>query len=227
MSKSSSLCIRSISTTGTDRRPGDREAQRAQVVVRRGRVDPAASGRSSAGPGSTVMRCSCDQPHRLLGVEGQLRDQRRPGLQAGQDPGLVAEVVEERVDAQVAVGAGDLAAARPGGGGGQRLAVRAQHALAAPGGAGGEQDVGDVVGGHRRRAGVDLRHRWLWARRGSRPRCRRLLAIASMGTRTMWRSAGRAARSRSATRSAPRKRPIAISSGASVRPRMSAASSAV
>ena len=93
--------------------------------------------------------------HRLLGVERQLRDQRRARLQAGQDAGLVAEVVEERVDAEVAVGAGELAARRPRGGCVERLPVRAQHALAAAGGAGGEQDVGDVVGRDGGGAGVD------------------------------------------------------------------------
>ena len=61
-------------------------------------------------------------------------------------PGLVAEVVEERVDAEVAVGAGELTAGRPGRGRVEGLPVRAQHALAAAGGAGGEEDVGDVVG---------------------------------------------------------------------------------
>ena len=87
-----------------------------------------------------------DRAQRLLGVEGQLRDQRGAGLQAGQDAGLVTEVVEERVDAQVAVVAGDLAAGGPRRRAGQRLPVRTQHAFAAAGGAGGEQDVGDVVG---------------------------------------------------------------------------------
>ena len=84
--------------------------------------------------------------HGLLGVERQLGDQRRAGLQAGQDAGLVAEVVEERVDAQVAVVAGDLAARGPRRRADERLPVRAQHALAAAGGAGREEDVGDVVG---------------------------------------------------------------------------------
>ena len=101
------------------------------------------------------MRWSLHGPHGLLGVERQLRDQRRPGLQARQDAGLVTEVVEERVDAQVAVVAGDLAALGPRRRAGQRLPMRAQRALAAAGGAGGEQDVGDVVGLDRRGARVD------------------------------------------------------------------------
>ncbi len=98
-----------------------------------------------------------DRPQGLLGVEGQLWDQGGAGLQAGQDPGLVAEVVEERVDAEVAVVAGDLAAGRPRGRPGQRLPVRAQHAFAAAGGAGGEQDVGQVVGSDRGRSRVGRR----------------------------------------------------------------------
>ncbi len=118
------------------------------------------------------MRCSCDRAHRLLGVERQLRDQRRAGLQAGQNAGLVAEVVEERVDAQVAVGAGDLSARRPRRRRVERLPVRAQRALAAAGGAGGEQDVGDVVGLDRRGAGHPPRRGRFRARR-TRPRFRR------------------------------------------------------
>ena len=91
-----------------------------------------------------------DRAQRLLGVEGQLRDQGGAGLQTGQDAGLVAEIVEERVDAEVAVVAGDLADGRPCRRAGQRLPVGAQHAFAAAGGAGGEQDVGEVFGPDRR-----------------------------------------------------------------------------
>jgi hypothetical protein len=94
-------------------------------------------------------------PHGLLGIECELRDQRRAGLQAREDAGLVAEIVEERVDAQVAVVAGDLAACRPCRRCRQRLPVRAQHAFAASGGAGREQDVADVVFVDRRCPGVD------------------------------------------------------------------------
>src|SRR5271170_7967233 len=100
-------------------------------------------GRGSGEHGDPVFG---DRTQRLLGVEGQLRDQRGAGLQAGQDSGLVAEVVEERVDAEVAVVAGDLAAGRPRRRTGQRLPVRTQYAFAAAGGAGGEEDVGEVVG---------------------------------------------------------------------------------
>src|SRR6476620_10010760 len=91
-------------------------------------------------------------PHGLLGVERQLRNQGGPGLQARQDSGLITEVVEERVDAQVAVVAGDLAALGPCRRAGQRLPMRAQRALAAAGGAGREENVGDVVGLDRRGA---------------------------------------------------------------------------
>ena len=87
-----------------------------------------------------------DRAHGRLGIEGQHRDQRCAGLQAGQDAGLVTEVVEERVDAQITVGAGHLTARGPRRRRRQRLPVRAQHALAAAGGAGREQDVRDVVG---------------------------------------------------------------------------------
>ena len=52
-------------------------------------------------------------------------------------------------------------------------------------------------------------------------------AVLSTGTRTMWRRSGSAARSRSATLSAPRNSPIATSNGVPVRARMSVASAAV
>ena len=134
-------------------RAGDREPQRGQVVAAAGGMveQRLVDGRGSGQHGDPVL---ADRTHRPLGVEGQLRDQRGAGLQAGQDPGLVAEVVEERVDAQVAVVAGDLAARRPRRRAGQRLPVRAQHTFAAAGGAGGEQDVGEVVGVYRGGAGI-------------------------------------------------------------------------
>ena len=225
MSKSSSALHPLDQHDGHRRRAGDREAQRAQVVVLAGRVvEQRLVDRRRAGQHGDALLG--DRPHRLLGVERQLRDQRRAGLQAGQDAGLVAEVVEERVDAQVAVGAGELAALGPRRGRRQRLPVRAQHALAAAGRAGGEQDVGRRRRGAPPRRGRRPRTAVPAGRPGTRPRCRRSASSRS-GSRTTCRSAGSAARSRSATRSAPRKRPIAISSGASVRARMSAASSAV
>ena len=97
-----------------------------------------------------------NDPHRLFRIESQLGEQCRAGLQASEDSGFVSEIVKERVDAQVTVGAGYLAACRPCRGGRQRLAVRTQHALASSGGAGGEQDVGDVVRAHPSRPGVHL-----------------------------------------------------------------------
>ena len=140
------------------------------------------------------MRWSCTARIACSGSNVSCGISVAPGLQAGQDAGLVAEVVEERVDAQVAVVAGDLAARRPRRGRVERLPVCAQHALAAAGGAGGEQDVGDVVGRDGGGAGVD-RGEIGAARDELVPRCRR---PSSIGTRTMWRSAGSASRSRSA-----------------------------
>ncbi len=126
-------------------RTGDREPQRAQVEVFAGRVIQQAlvDGRRARQHGDAV---ALDGPQRVQRIERHVRDQRGTGLQAGQDAGLVAEVVEERVDAQVAVVAGDLPVGGPGCRGRQRLPVRAQHAFAAAGGAGGEQDVADVLG---------------------------------------------------------------------------------
>ena len=158
MSMSSSDCIRSISTTGIVAAPVTANRSERQVVVAAlGVVQQRLVDRRR--PGQHGDPVFLHRAHRLLGVERQLRDQRRAGLQAGQDARLVAEVVEERVDAQVAVGAGDLPARRPRRGRVERLPVCAQHALAAAGGAGREQDVGDVVGLRRRRRGARPRRR--------------------------------------------------------------------
>ena len=94
------------------RRTGDREPQRGQVVVAAlGMVEQRLVDRRRPGQHGDAMLLH--GPHGPLGVERQLRDQRRPGLQARQDAGLVTEVVEERVDAEVAVVAGDLPALGP------------------------------------------------------------------------------------------------------------------
>ena len=139
---------------GNHRGAGDREPQRGQVVFAAlGVVEQRLIDRRRPGQHGDAM--VLHGPHGLLGVERQLRNQGGPGLQARQDSGLVTEVVEERVDAQVAVVAGDLAALGPCRRAGQRLPMRAQRALAAAGGAGREEDVGDVVGLDRRGANFD------------------------------------------------------------------------
>ncbi len=97
--------------------------------------------------------------HGPLGVECELRDEGGTGLQTGQDARLIAEVVEERVDAEVPVGAGELPARSPRCGCCQRLPVCAQHTFAAAGGTGCEQNIGNIVGPDRCRAGVELRKR--------------------------------------------------------------------
>ena len=140
------------------RRPGDSESQRAQIEFTAGRVvEQRLVDRRR--PGQHGDSHVLHHPHGLLRVEGELRNQRRAGLKAGQNSGLVPEVVEERVDAQIAVGSSHLAARRPRGRRRERLPVRTQHTLAATGGAGGEQDVGDVVGAYCGRAGIHLRQR--------------------------------------------------------------------
>ena len=94
------------------RRAGDGEPQRGQVVlVALGMVQQRLVDRGR--PRQHGDAVFLHRGHGLLGVERQLGDQRRAGLQAGQDARLVAEVVEERIDAQVAVVAGELSARRP------------------------------------------------------------------------------------------------------------------
>ena len=126
-------------------RPGHREPQRAQVVLAARRVvqQSLVDGGRPRQHGDAV---ALDRLQRAQRIERQVRDQRRTRLQASQDPGLVAEVMEERVDAQIAVCTGHLAVRSPRRRARQRLPVRAQHAFAAAGGSGGEQDVADVAG---------------------------------------------------------------------------------
>ena len=78
-------------------------------------------------------------------VEDRLGDDGGPGHQAGQDPGLVAERVEERVDDQVAVPSAQPDHLGPGGEGPQRLAVGGHRPLGVPGRPRGEDQVGEVV----------------------------------------------------------------------------------
>ena len=106
-------------------------------------------------------------------VEDRLRMDRGAGHQRGEPPGLVAEGVEERVDDQVAVAGPQADDVAPRLVGAQRRAVGLHDALRVPGGPGGEEDVGEVVGRHRRGAGVDLGRVDAVARRQERVPSRR------------------------------------------------------
>jgi len=108
MSMSSSVCIRSTSTIGTVPGPGHREPQRAQVVLAARRVvqQSLVDGWRPSSNGDAV---ALDRLQRAAADRTSGADQRRTRLQASQDPGLVAEVMEERFDAQIAVCTGHLA----------------------------------------------------------------------------------------------------------------------
>ncbi len=120
-------------------------------------------------PGEHGDPLGLDQRHGPPRVVHQLRHQGGAADQAGQDAGLEAEAVEERVDHEVAVGAGEAPALGPGPGDGQRLPVGRHRPLAPPGRARGEQDVADVPGTHR--AGALGGH-------AGRDRCRPLQQLA-------------------------------------------------
>ena len=79
-------------------------------------------------------------------VEDRFGHHRRPRHQAGQDPGLVAEGVEERVDHQVAITGGQADDGGPRPEGPQTLGVRGRRTLGVARGARGEDHVRDVVG---------------------------------------------------------------------------------
>ena len=86
--------------------------------------------------------------HDPPGVEDRLGDHRRPRHQAGQDAGLVAEGVEERVHHEVAVARAEAHDGGPGAEGAQRLRVRRRRALGVARRAGGEDEVRHVAGLH-------------------------------------------------------------------------------
>ncbi|SKU05069.1 Uncharacterised protein [Mycobacteroides abscessus subsp. abscessus] len=129
--------------------------QRGQVVVLAcGMVEEHLEDGGCAGKHGDLVLLNCG--HCLFGIECQLWHERGTGLQTRENAGLVAEVVKERVDAQITIVFGELAVGGPGQRSRQRLAVHAQHALAATGGAGGEEDVADVFGTHGGLACVDV-----------------------------------------------------------------------
>ena len=181
-----------------DRRAGDREPQGGQVVAVARRMVEDRSGRSSARPGRTVIRSASISSHRASDVEDRLRHDGRAGEQAGDDAGLVAEAVEERVDHEVAVGGGRPRRTPP-----RRsatpidLAVRAHHALAAAGRARGEQDVADVVRADCR----GTRVRGLGGDRRARPPRSQSSAIDAIGRRATGSRPGSARSTRRSGRS--------------------------
>ena len=77
-------------------------------------------------------------------VEHRLGHHGGPGHEAGQDPGLVSEGVEERIDDQVAVAGPQPDHLGPGGEGPERLAVGGHRPLGVAGGPRGEDQVGQV-----------------------------------------------------------------------------------
>ena len=128
---------------GDGRRAGHRETQRRQIVSRSGalRIDWYSVG----GPGSIVMRSSPMRRSTCRHVEDRVRDDRRAAHQARDEPGLVPERVEERVDDQVAVAFAQADEARPHLEDAQRLRVRRHDALRTSGRPGREHDVAQVV----------------------------------------------------------------------------------
>ena len=78
-----------------------------------------------------------DAPHHLAGVEDGVRHDGRAAHEACQDPRLVAERVEERVDDQVAVALAEANDVRPHLEDAERLRVRRHDAFGPPGRAAG------------------------------------------------------------------------------------------
>ena len=133
---------------GHDRGAGHHQAQRSEVealpvgVVEDGLED----GRRAGQHGDPLL---VDAPDHPVDVEHRLGHHGGPGHQAGQDPRLVPEGVEERVDDQVAVALVQADDLGPGGKGPQGLTVGGHRPLGVAGGPRGEDEVGEVAGGDR------------------------------------------------------------------------------
>ena len=90
-------------------------------------------------------------------AEDRLGDHRRPAQQAGDDAGLVAEGVEERVDDEIAVALLETGQFAPDVVRAQGLRVGDHRAFGVAGGAGGEDDVRRGVGAQRVGTGAHRR----------------------------------------------------------------------
>ena len=148
VSKLSSARMRRISSTGTARRAGDREPQRRQVEVVDARMieDRLVDRRR---PGQHRDALVDDALHHRVDVEHRVRHDRRALDQAGEDAGLQAERVEERVDDEVAVAVPEPDHRRPRVVRLHARAVREHRALRPAGRARREEDVGEGVAGER------------------------------------------------------------------------------
>ena len=137
---------------GHDGGARDAEPERREVAVGPPRVGQQGlvQGRGAGQHGDPLRLNALHHP---TGVEDGLGDHRGPRHEAGQDAGLVAEGVEERVHHQVAVPRVEPDDGGPGAEGAQRLRVRGRRSFGVAGRPGGEDEVGHVVGFHRRGAG--------------------------------------------------------------------------
>jgi hypothetical protein len=158
-------------------RAGDRQPQRGEVVavevgvVEDGLVDGGRAGQH----GDPLLR---HPGHHAGHVEDQVGDDGGALDQAGQDPGLEPEGVEERVDDQVAVALPQAHHVGPVGEGPDAGAVPEHRALRGTGGARGEQDVAQVVRADGRRP---LRRRVVGHRVGPRQQLRPRGGVGSVG----------------------------------------------
>ena len=96
-----------------------------------------------------MTRSDLNALHHPPGVEDGLGDHRCPRHETGQDAGLVAERVEERVHHQVTVAGAEADDGGPGAERAQRLRVRGRRALRVAGRPGGEDQVRHVARAHR------------------------------------------------------------------------------
>ena len=179
-----------------DGRAGDDQAQR-----RRGRGWSRWGWSSSdwwrvGGPGRTEIRSAATLARTVSTLNTGCGTIVAPAHQAGDDPGLVAEGVEERVHDQVAVALAQSGELAPHVVAAQGLGVGDDGALGAAGGAGGEDDVRGRLGADRLRAladrlgryGVPARQEVLPGAEGARgrprrgrPTCSRLAAAPAAG----------------------------------------------
>src|SRR4051812_33834305 len=122
------------------------------ITVRR--VEDRLEERRRSGKHGDVFTCEHVEDGRY--IEARERHHRGTAQQAGEDAGLVAEGVEERVDDQVTVTLVQPDDLAPGGEDAQRLCLRRDHRLGPAGRTGREEEVAHRLAVPRGGPPVDL-----------------------------------------------------------------------
>ena len=137
------------------RRPRHRHPQRGEIErVAVGMVEDREEQRGRPGQHRDLL--GGDGREHLGHIEDRFRDDRGALEEAGDDPGLVAERVEEGVDDQIAIALGEADHISPHLEHAKRLIVADHDTLRCSGRSGGEHEIGEIVGAALRHPLLDL-----------------------------------------------------------------------